>query len=416
MNERDSEWMLGSLISVGWCLVDNPEHADLIIINTCSVRYHAEHRAISFLGSLKKLKEKSGFKIVLTGCTAEVYKDELLKRYSYLDGIFGPSEEYELIDKIDKILKGQRLRAVGSQDRLKSFCEKKDYRAKTLSAFVSIMEGCNNFCSYCIVPYTRGRERSRAKNEILNEIRSLKDRGCREITLLGQNVNSYQSGGFVKLLEEIETTGIDRVRFMTSHPKDAKRELFKAIKDLKSLCNHLHLPLQSGSDKILKAMNRGYKISDYLKLVDSYREFNPKGAITTDIIVGFPGEDRVDFEKTLDILKRVEFDSAFIFKYSSRPETEASKLSDSVLDPEKRDRNNTLLRVQKELVLKKKRSLVGNLVNILFEAEDKCGYSIGRSSENHSVKVKGKGLVASIKDVKITAITGNNLIGEIVEN
>ncbi len=415
MNERDSEWMLGALIGSGWILANRVEDADLVIINTCSVRYHAEHRAISFLGSLKKLKDRKGFKIILTGCTAEVYRGDLLKRYSYLDGIFGPSQEDELIERVDEILKGRRLKAVGSQEGLKSFYKDKDHRERPLSAFVSIMEGCDNFCTYCIVPYTRGRERSRDKREILDEIKFLKNRGYKEIVLLGQNVSSYQNGGFVELLRDIDKIEIERVRFMTSHPKDSNRDLFKAIRDLKSLSNHLHLPLQSGSDKILKLMNRKYTISDYLNLVDLYRDFNPSGAITTDIIVGFPGESMEDFEATHSVLKRVEFDSAFIFKYSLRPETDASKLSDDVLEQDKKDRNNMLLKTQKDIVLKKKRALVGSLVEVLFETEDKRGYSLGRSSENYSIRVKGNNLVGSIKSVKIIEIVDNNLIGEIIE-
>ena len=415
MNERDSEWMLGALIGTEWSLTNKAEDSDLVIINACSVRYHAEHRAISFLGSLRKLKEKNGFKIVLTGCTAEVYREELLKRYSYLDGIFGPSQEDELIENIGKILEGKRMSAVGKQDGLKCFYKDGDYRERSLSAFVSIMEGCDNFCTYCIVPYTRGRERSRAKEEVLDEIKSLKDRGCKEITLLGQNVSSYQNGGFVKLLEDIDKTGIDRVRFMTSHPKDSNGDLFKAIRDLKSLCNHLHLPLQSGSDRILKLMNRKYDLPDYLNLVDSYREFNPFGAITTDIIVGFPGENLEDFTATHSALKRIEFDSAFVFKYSLRPETKAAVLLDDVLEEDKKKRNNILLKTQKEIVSKKKRTLVGRLAEVLFEVEDESGYSFGRSSENYTIKVQEKGLVGSIKDVKIIEIINNNLVGEIVE-
>ncbi|MDP8253878.1 MAG: tRNA (N6-isopentenyl adenosine(37)-C2)-methylthiotransferase MiaB [Candidatus Kaelpia aquatica] len=415
MNERDSEWMLGQLITSEWTLTEVIEDANLIIINTCSVRYHAEHRAISFLGSLRKLKKEKNFKIVLTGCTAEVYGEELLKRYSHLDGVFGPSQEGELIENIDRVLKSDRIKAVGRQSGLKCFHKEGDYRKRALSAFVSIMEGCNNFCTYCIVPHTRGRERSRPIEEIVDEVSSLKDRGCKEITLLGQNVNSYENDGFVKLLEGIDKTGIERVRFMTSHPKDADVELFKAMRDLKSLCNHLHLPLQSGSNKILKLMNRSYTISSYFNLVKCYRKFNPQGAITTDIIVGFPGEERGDFKKTLSALKRIGFDSAFIFKYSSRPETKAADFIDSVSDQDKRDRNNILLQVQREIASKKKRGLVGRSCEVLFESEDKRGYNLGRSCENYSVGVEGKGLVGSLKNVKITRITDNSLIGEIIE-
>ncbi len=415
MNERDSEWMLGQLVASGWILTETIDDAGLVIINTCSVRYHAEHRAISFLGSLRKLKNEKNFKIVLTGCTAEVYGEGLLKRYGHLDGVFGPSQENELIDDIDKVLKGKKVKAVGKQSGLKCFHKEGDYRKRSLSAFVSIVEGCDNFCTYCIVPYTRGRERSKPIEEIVSEVKSLKDRGYKEITFLGQNVNSYQNGGFVKLLERIDKTGIERVRFMTSHPKDAGLNLFKAMRDLKSLCNHLHLPLQSGSDKILKLMNRNYILSDYLNLIKRYRELNPQGAITTDIIVGFPGEDEDDFKKTLSVLREIEFDSAFIFKYSSRPETKASGFIDNLSDQDKRDRNNTLLQIQKEITSKKKEGLVGRFSEVLFEAEDKKGYGLGRSSENYSIKVKGNGLVGSLKNVKITQIVDNNLIGDMVE-
>jgi len=419
MNFRDSEWMLGQLLSRGWEAVDNPKDAELAIVNTCSVRYHAEHKAFSLLGVLKKLKDKNGLRIVLTGCTAEAYKGKLFRDFSYLDGVFGTDEEEDLAEKVDEIFNGEgRILAVGRQTGLKCFNPGADFRKEEISSFVSIMEGCNNFCSFCIVPYVRGRERSREVGDILNEVLALKDKGCKEVMLLGQNVNSYGAGGkngFINLLEKVNNTGIERIRFMTSHPKDANEDLFKAMRDLPHVCEHLHLPLQAGSDKILKLMNRGYSLAHYLKLVDSYRKIIPYGSVTTDIIVGFPGESAEDFDKTVFAMNKIEFDAAFVFKYSPRPNAAANKFDDNVIREEKERRNSVVLFIQEEISSRKKAKLEGNTLEVLFHLKDRSGFYKGRSRQNFTVYAEGSFLEGKIKNVKIRKIRTNSLRGEIIE-
>lgn len=428
MNERDSEWMLGRLLSSGWEIAENPESADLVVINTCSVRKHAEDRAFSFLGRLKKIKkQKPKFKIAFTGCTAQAYGEALIQRFPYIDILLSPSGEKEILNSVKRALNGNsKVIILNTDQEPKEFEGRGDYRKKEFSAFVSIMEGCDNFCSYCIVPYVRGRERSRPLKEIIDEVKCLVDKGYKEVMLLGQNVNSYQldsllagsSGGdknkgFIKLLEEVNKTGIERIRFMTSHPKDASSDLFKAMRDLEHVCEHLHLPLQSGSDKILKLMNRNYTLDKYLRLVEEYRKILPSGSLTTDIIVGFPGEGIEDFEATIKALLKIEFDSAFIFKYSTRPHTPASKLEDDVSKEEKERRNNLALAVQKEISLRRKMRLVGKKLEVLFE-EQKNEITLGRSRENFTVEVKEKPPLGKICEVMVEEASMNSLKGKCV--
>ena len=425
MNERDSEWIIGRLLSEGWELADNPANADLAIVNTCSVRKHAEDRAFSLVGRLKKIKnQKPNFKIALIGCSAEAYKEEIFGRFPYVDLVIGPAKENKFLE----FLKEERkILSVGEEGENKEFIPECDYRRKRFSAFVSIMEGCDNFCSYCIVPYVRGRERSRPLKEIVNEVKCLVDKGYKEVMLLGQNVNSYKldsssvgslgrdkNNGFIKLLEEIDKTGIERIRFMTSHPKDASGDLFRAMRDLEHVCEHLHLPLQSGSDKILKLMNRNYTLDRYLGLVDEYRKILPSGSLTTDIIVGFPGEEEEDFEATLNALLKIEFDSAFIFKYSPRPYTSASKLKDNVPRQEKERRNNLALAVQKEISFRKKMILLGKSLEVLLE-EHKNGMTLGRSRENFTVEVEGKLPRGEVFQIVVDEARINSLKGKCLE-
>jgi tRNA-2-methylthio-N6-dimethylallyladenosine synthase len=425
MNERDSEWMVGRLLSSGWEIAENPESADLVIINTCSVRKHAEDRAFSFLGRLKKIKkQKPKFKIAFTGCTAQAYGESLIQRFPYIDILLSPSGEKQILNSVEKVFnENSKVVILNTEQEPKDFAHRGDFRKKEFSAFVSIMEGCDNFCSYCIVPYVRGRERSRPLKEIVTEVKCLVEKGYKEVMLLGQNVNSYRlqatgyrlqrNNGFIKLLEEVDKTGIERIRFMTSHPKDASSDLFKAMRDLEHVCEHLHLPLQSGSDKILKLMNRNYTLEKYLRLVEEYRKILPSGSLTTDIIVGFPGEGMEDFEATIKALLKIEFDSAFIFKYSIRPHTPASKLEDDVPKDEKERRNNLALAVQKEISLRRKMKLVGKKLEVLFE-EQKNEITLGRSRENFTVEVKEKLPLGKICEVMVEEASMNSLKGKCV--
>jgi tRNA-2-methylthio-N6-dimethylallyladenosine synthase len=294
---------------------------------------------------------------------------------------------------------------------------------------VSIGEGCDNFCSYCIVPYVRGRERSRKITDIVREVRDLGERGFKEVTLLGQNVNSfkgqgpvagsqYPGRGFIKLLEEVDKVkGIERIRFMTSHPKDASVELFKAMRDLPKVCEHLHLPLQSGSDRILRLMNRGYTRAKYLKLADAYRKIVPEGSITTDIIAGFPGETARDFQATIGVMKKVSFDGSFQFKYSPRPPAKAAKLKDSVPPEAKQERLQAAIDLQCALALKYNQTLAGKTVEVLVDGPSgkTPGMFVGRSRANKSVFCKGtQALVGKILQVKVNSVSAYALKGEVV--
>ncbi|MFH1995651.1 MAG: tRNA (N6-isopentenyl adenosine(37)-C2)-methylthiotransferase MiaB [Candidatus Omnitrophota bacterium] len=374
MNVRDSEIVKGLLIDRGYRAADSPEKADVVLFNTCSVRKHAEDRAINNVWRLRDLKKKRPEVVVgVIGCMAQAMKEEIIKKVPLVDFVCGPDDERDIPKLIEKIQGTKKkivaVRKIGSRGREKV----PEYRGDGLNAFVSIARGCDNYCSYCIVPYVRGRERSRKPRDIIREVRGLAGRGFKEIMLLGQNVNSYKgysSGArdtryeirdtdkrksdFVRLLEEINgIKGIERIKFMTSHPKDASRALFRAMRDLDRVVKHLHLPLQSGSDRILKLMNRKYTAKTYLKAVDDYRRLVSDGTVSTDIIVGFPSESEEDFKKTEDLMKKGRFDGAFIFKYSPRPRTKASRLEDDVPEKTKKERNAVLLKLQAEISKKK---------------------------------------------------------------
>lgn len=353
MNERDSEMVTGLLLERGFRVVESLSEADVVIFNTCSVRKHAEERAISNMGELAALrKEKPEIVLGLMGCTAEYYGKELFKRLPHLDFICGTANLHKIPDMIESAMK-KKDKVFLTGNFTHSFLGiSTSYRANKTSAYVSISRGCNNYCSYCIVPYVRGPERSREPEDIINEVEHLFKRGYRDIMLLGQNVNSYgkelkDGADFVKLLKRIDALEYKKnIKFMTSHPKDASVELFEAVAGLEGLSKHLHLPLQSGSDRILKLMNRGYDSGYYLNLVKAYRKAVSGGRLTTDIIVGFPGETRRDFEATKDMLKGIEFDAAYIFKYSPRPPAASSKMTDDITKEEKAARHRELLDLQ----------------------------------------------------------------------
>jgi len=367
MNVHDSERVKDLLLNDGYCLSDEPEDADVLLFNTCSVRKNAEDRVFGVVNSLKRLRKKNPSIIFgIMGCMAEAQRKSIFERMSHVDFLCGPADLDKIPEIIDKIRDGARhLVYVGSHKSKSMPGFSKERNVET--GYVKIMEGCDNFCSYCIVPYVRGRERSRPSEEILSEIKQLVDKEVKKITLLGQNVNSYGKGlkediSFPELLRKIDmiansaTAKSNQVRsgrleidFMTSHPKDASVGLFEAIAGLKSLSKQLHLPLQSGSNKILKRMNRGYTLEKYSKLVKDFRRIVKKGTITSDFIVGFPGETKKDFNDTLNTVKEIRFSGAYIFKYSPRPFTKASKLKDDVPTKEKERRHGLLLETQREI-------------------------------------------------------------------
>ncbi|MBN2781530.1 MAG: tRNA (N6-isopentenyl adenosine(37)-C2)-methylthiotransferase MiaB [Candidatus Marinimicrobia bacterium] len=373
MNEYDSELLAGILMDKGYESAPSPEEADIILLNTCSVREHAEQKIHSRLGELKYLKDKDpARKLGVVGCMAQNLKEGLLESKPYVDLILGPDSYRNILEHLDS------TDAHTIDTKLSKF-EVYDglfpARKEGINAWISIMRGCNKFCSYCIVPYTRGRERSRSIESIVNEAKRSVNLGFVEITLLGQNVNSYDHEGkrFPELLIALTNVqGIRRIRYTSPHPQDVDEELMKVHADYKPLiANHIHLPLQSGSDAVLKAMNRTYTQSHYLKLVDMIRKYLPDMGITTDIIVGFPGETEADFRETLHVMNSVRYDSAFTFKYSPRPYTKAWDMEDKVSESEKSLRLTELIRLQKKHTLENYRNLIGKEVEILVEAPSK---------------------------------------------
>jgi len=443
MNDRDSEIVSGMLAEKGYGFVDKPQEADVVLFNTCSVRENAENRVWGQVAALNPRKPHTAHRtpiIGIIGCMAKIHGENIFEKLPHVDFICAPANIYEIPNLIERSQKGEdRISAIDKQarplsykDEIASFDYAQDKSSalrpprngnldSRLCAYVNIMEGCDNFCSYCVVPYARGRERSRPQQEILDEVRGLIDNGVKDMTLLGQNVNSYSSGegkDFIKLLEEIDKVvgGRNiRIRFVTSHPKDASEDLFKAMRDINSVCEYLHLPFQSGSDKILSLMNRKYTRKDYLKLIDKLKKILPECAISTDVIVGFPKETEEDFKDTVDLFKKVEFDSAFVFKYSPRPHTVALKYEDDVPKKIKEERNQILLKLQDEISLKKNKALKGEVVEALFEKTKKDEVS-GRSRTNKTVICQGKkDLIGNFVNVKINKVTPRALIGEIDE-
>jgi tRNA-2-methylthio-N6-dimethylallyladenosine synthase len=348
MNVRDSEVIYGLLQKAGYQICASDKEADIIIFNTCSVRQHAEERVWSLIGSYK------GKKVIgLVGCMAQRYKEGAFRRDKNVSFVVGPQDIYKIPEILNKLkpqgLFERKIWEVDSSRRPEEiyhtgFLQGKDHE------YVVISEGCSNFCSYCIVQYVRGDLRHRKNKNILLEIKEALAKGISKITLLGQNVNAYHDDGvdFTKLLMQVNALkGLKELNFFTSHPKDANPEFFRAIRDLDKLTKTLHLPLQSGSDRILKLMNRGYSTKDYLALIDSYRKIVKHGLLTTDIIVGFPSESEEEFKQTCDLIKQVKFNAAYIFKYSSRPNTAAARLADLLTKEEKEKRHRKILDLQR---------------------------------------------------------------------
>jgi len=387
MNVRDSEIILGMLQEKGYRQAGRLEDADAILFNTCSVRRHAEERAISNMGALLKNKKQRSKVYGIIGCTAQALKKDLFRRLPDLDIVCGTGQIHRLPELIRDAQKS-RILACGSIN--KDIPEMQfHYGQERKAAFVSIIRGCNNFCSYCIVPYVRGKERSRKVEDIAREVEDLTKRGTEEITLLGQNVNSYKGDvsakkcDFVQLLKFMNgIKGVKRIKFMTSHPKDATIELFKAIRDFDKVVKQLHLPLQSGSDRILKLMNRGYTSRKYTGLVRKLRALVPGCKISTDIIVGFPGETEADFRKSYKIMNGIKFNAAYIFKYSPRLPAKSAFMEDSVPQKTKEKRHKILLDLQKRLA--KKISIV-TILSFVFSLSS--GHLFAQGSGLRNVEV-----------------------------
>jgi tRNA-2-methylthio-N6-dimethylallyladenosine synthase len=424
MNEHDSERMTGVLRDRGCAPVPTAVDADMVILNTCSIREKAEQKFYSELGRLKQLKaERPGMKIAVAGCIAQQEGKNILSRAPYVDLIFGPSDVAKLPEMVETAFSRHSsvIDTSGDPEYHRKLIP--TARADKVKAWVSIMYGCDNFCTYCVVPYLRGRERSRPSEDIVNEVRELARRGYKEVSLLGQNVNSYGKGlwednDFSALLSMVnEVPDLERVRFVTSHPRDLSDGLIDAVRELPKVCESLHLPVQSGSDNILRAMNRRYTRADYLGKVKRLREAVPEITLTTDIIVGFPGEDAQDFEATMQLLEEVRFDSIFAFKYSKRPGTTALKLPGHLSEVIKEARLTKVLDLQKKITMQKNKEYVGAHADILIDGRSKRGGKLsGRTRGNKVVNVAGPdSLIGSLAFVRITDAGVNSLSGEICE-
>ena len=414
MNVHDSQKISGVLTQEGYSHTENAKDSDLIIFNTCSIRQKAEQKFFSDLGRIKSLKRKRpDLKIAVAGCIAQQMGEQIFRRAPYVDFVLGPQNIHRITELIQRKSSG-----IANDDNPEiADTDLPVLREEKGRAWVSIMYGCNNFCSYCIVPYTRGMERSRPSGNILKEIKGLSREGVREVTLLGQNVNSYRSDiSFAGLLREINSiSGIERIRFVTSHPRDLCEELISAISILDKVCEHMHLPLQSGSDRILGLMNRGYTYDEYLKKVDSLRRSIQGISITTDIITGFPGETEDDHKLTIKALKDIEFDGIFAFKFSPRQGTKAATMGCQVDDNVKSARLTEILQVQDSITLKLNKKLENSTQEVLVDGlsdTDKNTFT-GRTRSNKIVNFTGDGLTrGKVVDVKILRAKKHSLEGE----
>ncbi len=425
MNARDSDKLAGILENMGYEKGDS-EEADFVIYNTCTVRENANNKVYGRLGYLHGFKKKNPhMKIALCGCMMQEREvvEKLKKSYSFVDLIFGTHNIYKFAELLWEVLEsGSRVIDVWEEtDKIVE--ELPVERKYSFKSGVNIMFGCNNFCSYCIVPYVRGRERSRNPKDIIQEIEKLAEDGVVEIMLLGQNVNSYGKNleepiSFAGLLEEVhKIQGIERIRFMTSHPKDLSDELIEVMKNSPKVCRHLHLPLQSGSTRILKEMNRRYTKDQYLALVEKVRRAMPDISITTDIIVGFPGETEEDFLETLDVVKRVRFDSAFTFIYSKRTGTPAAAMEGQIPEDVVKDRFDRLLKEVQSIAAEKAMEHKGKVLPVLVEGINEQDDSLvtGRLSNNSVVHLPGgKDLIGTIQNVELTECKGFYYMGRII--
>ena len=396
MNESDSEHYAGQLLDLGYEASADYEHADVVVINTCCVRENAEKKILGKIGEMKRLKrENPDMVLCVAGCMAQEWGKDLQKKYPQVDLVLGTAHVNNFSSILQNHLAGHG-RAESVYDDLTIMPQEFEgsfVRKSSFAAWVPIMYGCNNFCTYSIVPYVRGRERSRSAEAICHEIEKAVALGYKEFTLLGQNVNSYgkdrgEEEGFSKLLELVDAIpGVERIRYMTSHPRDMSEAVVRTIAESQHICKNFHIPVQSGSSRIMKAMNRGYDRERYLKLVETIRRCVPDAVITTDLIVGFPGETEKDFEETLDLLRTVEYDDAFTFIYSPRKGTPAAGFGAQVPDAVKHERLDRLMALQNEICLKRNKRLVGRTLAVMVEGPSKSNPAMlsGRTDGNDLV-------------------------------
>lgn len=426
MNVHDSEKLAGMLSEIGYTETSSQHDADLVLFNTCCVRENAELKVYGNVGALKAYKQANP-NMIIGVCGCMMQQEEIAKfivdRFPFVDLVFGTHNLHRFPQLILQVLDSSHtiIEVLDEEGTIVEHIPTK--RDKGVSAWTTIMYGCNNFCSYCIVPYVRGRERSRDPEEIVNEITKLGNQGYKEITLLGQNVNSYgkdMGGGYLfhDLLSDInKINSIERIRFMTSHPKDLSKELIRTMANSEKVCEHLHLPIQAGNNRILKAMNRKYTREEYIGLVKSVREAMPDIALTTDIIVGFPGESSQEFEDTLDIIKRLKFDSAYTFIYSPRKGTPAVNIEDKISIEEKKERLAKLIEIQSKISRMKNDAYIGKVKEVLVEGRSKTNDKVltGRTRENKIVNfIADEKVIGQLIRVKITKARSWSLEGEVL--
>tara|TARA_Y100000588_G_scaffold395307_1_gene522869 strand:- start:8115 stop:9416 length:1302 start_codon:yes stop_codon:yes gene_type:complete len=419
MNVADSELIEKLLHSEGYKQTDQMEKADAIFVNTCAIRDHAEQKVHSRLGLFNRVKrENPGVIIGVLGCMAQNLKDDILTNKPYVDIILGPDGYRRLPEYLKRNNKKKHI-VDTKLSRYEVYDDLFPSRKEGINAWVSIMRGCDKFCTFCIVPFTRGRERSRSIDSIIAEVSQAVSDGFVEITLLGQNVNSYQfnSIGFTQLLEAVsEVKGVQRIRYTSPHPQDVTEELLDIMASRNNICNSIHFPLQSGSDRILKRMNRTYTQNHFLAQVTMMRDKIPHIGISTDIIVGFPGETETDFQETLNVMNEVQFNSAFTFKYSGRPFTKAVEYPDHISENVKQERLERLIQLQKQHTLNKNSDLIGTAQPVLIEKESKKSSShwAGRTDTNKWVTFKKESTkIKQTVDVDILKTSGISLHGEI---
>ncbi len=419
MNLADSEVIASILENNGWSKTSKAEEADFILVNTCTVRKTADSRVQAQISHFKPLKKKNHrLRIAVSGCLAQRKKEELFKDLPFIDFVVGP-DQYNVLPEI---LAADIRKGTYTESAADGFYKDFDpIRKEGVNAWVSVMRGCDNFCTYCIVPHVRGRERSKKAQMVVDEIKKITDEGFNEVTLLGQNVNSYKDGNldFPKLLQKIDMeTSIPRVRFMTSHPKDFGESLMDAFADIPSLCEYIHLPVQAGSDRILKMMNRKYTADEYRAKIDLLRKKVPGISISTDIITGFPSETDSEFEETFNLVKEIEYDSAFMFIYSLRDGTAAEKFGDDIPYKIKTERVNRIIELQMENTKKRNKEKLGSIEEVLIEglSKKRKDQVSGRTRGYKNVIFNGEeSMVGSFRKVKITEANGWALKGELLE-
>jgi len=421
MNLYDSELVTSILIDAGYSKAESLDSADIVLLNTCAVREHAEKRVMGRITVLKQWKkQRNGRKIGVLGCVAQVSGNQILKQNPFVDFIAGPDTYRNLPQMISDINHTSSINILLNSGENYSGIE--PIRAKGVTGWLAIMRGCNNFCTYCIVPYTRGRERSRPAHEIIDELKSMADKGIKDVTLLGQNVNSYSHGktDFTSILYQAsKVEGILRIRFLTSHPKDISDSLLHLMAENKKICSHLHLPLQAGSDKILKAMTRGYTLEHYLEIIEKARSLMPDLSLSTDIIVGFPGETQEDFKRTYNAMKEVRFDDAFTYRFSPRTGTAAAKMKNQIPEKIIMERLDSIIKLQRQISLERRKTFIGSYIDVIPETTSKHSEAewIGNTEWNFPVVFpKGNYVAGELVTVKITELKGMTLRGVPISN